>query len=197
MIFACRKDFLPFREKVNLDLKSFPFIWISTHIGEHFSLFLLRLAISQSAVIFLRLSGISFRYNKVQGNFENKNISFPRLYETPLPFFNCIIKKYKVFFRFTRQLLRCREIAQAKSPKLREMEGMISIDLVEAALAHRQFLKFVDDNPCLYTGPHVENAVRRYESVLRIQSRPINANQVIATSPCLPQPWDWVCIVFR
>ena len=79
-------------------------------------------------------------------------------------------------------------MAHAKSPNLREMKSMISIDLVEAALAQRQFLKLVDENPCLYTGPHVENAVRRYASVLRIQSRPINANQVIATSPCLPQP---------
>ena len=97
--------------------------------------------------------------------------------------FRCSVK-----FRFTRHLLRYRNRAQAKSPNLREMESMISIDLVEAALAQRQFLKLVDDNPCLYTGPHVENAVRRYESVLRIQPRPINANQVIATRPCLLQP---------
>ena len=77
-------------------------------------------------------------------------------------------------------------MAQAKSPNLREMKRMISIDLVEAALAHRQFLKLVDDNPCLYTGPHVENAVRRYESVLRIQSRtdkckPSDCNQSMPT----------------
>ena len=57
-----------------------------------------------------------------------------------------------------------------KSPNLREMEGMISIDLVEAALAQRQFLGLVDENPCLYTGPHVENAVMRYASVFRIES---------------------------
>ena len=58
-----------------------------------------------------------------------------------------------------------------KSTNLREMEGMIGIDLVEAALAHRQFLGLVDENPCLYTGPHVENAVRRYASVFRIESK--------------------------
>ena len=67
--------------------------------------------------------------------------------------------------------LRCRTMAYMKSPNLREMEGMISIDLVEAALAHRQFLGLVDENPCLYTGPHVENAVRRYASVFRIESK--------------------------
>lgn len=38
----------------------------------------------------------------------------------------------------------------------------ISIDLVEAALEHRQFLKLVDDYPSLYAGPHVQNAIRRY-----------------------------------
>ena len=38
----------------------------------------------------------------------------------------------------------------------------ISIDLVEAALDHRQFLKLVDDYPSLYDGPHVQNAIRRY-----------------------------------
>ena len=62
-------------------------------------------------------------------------------------------------------------MACMKSPNLREMEGMISIDLVEAALAQRQFLELVDENPCLYTGPHVENAVRRYASVSRIESK--------------------------
>ncbi|KAJ7379031.1 hypothetical protein OS493_018825 [Desmophyllum pertusum] len=39
----------------------------------------------------------------------------------------------------------------------------ISIDLVEAALAHRQFLQLVDEHPSLYAGPHVQNAIRRYE----------------------------------
>ena len=37
-----------------------------------------------------------------------------------------------------------------------------SIDLVEAALEHRQFLQLVDDHPRLYAGPHVRNAIRRY-----------------------------------
>lgn len=36
-----------------------------------------------------------------------------------------------------------------------------SIDLVEAALEHRQFLQLVDDYPSLYAGPHVQNAIRR------------------------------------
>ena len=62
-------------------------------------------------------------------------------------------------------------MACMKSLNLREMEGMISIDLVEAVLAQRQFLGLVDENPCLYTGPHVENAVRRYASVFRIESK--------------------------
>ena len=62
-------------------------------------------------------------------------------------------------------------MARMKSLNLREMEGMISIDLVEAALAQRQFLGLVDENPCLYTGPHVENAVRRYAFVFRIESK--------------------------
>ncbi|KAJ7379027.1 hypothetical protein OS493_018821 [Desmophyllum pertusum] len=39
----------------------------------------------------------------------------------------------------------------------------ISIDLVEAALAQRQFLQLVDIHPSLYAGPHVQNAIRRYE----------------------------------
>ena len=66
--------------------------------------------------------------------------------------------------------LHCRKMGCMKSPNLREIEGMISIDLVEAALAHQQFLGLVDENPCLYTGPHVENAVRRYASVFQIES---------------------------
>jgi len=37
-----------------------------------------------------------------------------------------------------------------------------SIELVEAALEHRQFLQLVDAYPSLYAGPHVRNAVRRY-----------------------------------
>ena len=37
----------------------------------------------------------------------------------------------------------------------------LSIDLVEAAVAHRQFLQLVDDHPSLYAGPHVQNAIRR------------------------------------
>lgn len=36
-----------------------------------------------------------------------------------------------------------------------------SIDLVEAALKHRQFLQLVDEHPSLYAGPHVQNAIRR------------------------------------
>lgn len=43
------------------------------------------------------------------------------------------------------------------------MEGIsIHIDLVESALAHRQFLQLVDEHPSLYAGPHVQNAIRRY-----------------------------------
>ena len=37
----------------------------------------------------------------------------------------------------------------------------ISVDLVDAALAHRQFLKLVNEHPGLYAGPHVQNAIRR------------------------------------
>ena len=37
----------------------------------------------------------------------------------------------------------------------------ISVDLVDAALALRQFLKLVDEHPGLYAGPHVQNAIRR------------------------------------
>lgn len=36
-----------------------------------------------------------------------------------------------------------------------------SIDLVEAALKHRQFLQLVDEHPSLCAGPHVQNAIRR------------------------------------
>ena len=39
----------------------------------------------------------------------------------------------------------------------------IDVDLLEAALAHRQFLKLVDEYPSLYAGSHVQNAIRRYE----------------------------------
>lgn len=38
----------------------------------------------------------------------------------------------------------------------------LSIDLVEAALEHRQFLQLVDNHPSLYAGPHIQNAIRRY-----------------------------------
>ena len=38
-----------------------------------------------------------------------------------------------------------------------------SIDLLKAAIAHREFLMRVDEYPCLYGGPHVQNALRRYE----------------------------------
>ena len=40
-------------------------------------------------------------------------------------------------------------------------EIQISVDLVDAALAHRQFLKLVNEHPGLYAGPHVQNAIRR------------------------------------
>ena len=40
---------------------------------------------------------------------------------------------------------------------------IFSIDLVEAAIAQRKFLKLVDEHPCLYVGPHVQNALRRYD----------------------------------
>ena len=38
----------------------------------------------------------------------------------------------------------------------------LSIDLVEAAFEHRQFLQLVNACPSLYAGPHVQNAIRRY-----------------------------------
>ena len=57
----------------------------------------------------------------------------------------------------------------AKPPKARK-DVQISIDLVEAALAQRQFLQLVDEHPCLYDGPHVQNAVRRCASRAIIQS---------------------------
>jgi len=41
-----------------------------------------------------------------------------------------------------------------------------SIDLVEAALKHRQFLQLVDAYPSLYGGPHVQNAIRRYNTYI-------------------------------
>ena len=151
-----------------------------------FLFFRLWLPISQSAFIFIQFYS---EYLFVTINFKEilENINIIRNTPSLFQLYNNK-RNIRGFFRFTRHLLRYRNMAQEKSPNLREMKRMISIDLVEAALAQRQFLKLVDDNPCLYTGPHVENAVRRYESVLRIQSRPINANQVIATSPCLPQP---------
>ena len=40
-------------------------------------------------------------------------------------------------------------------------EEIFSIDLVEAAIAQTKFLKAVDEHPCLYVGPHVQNALRR------------------------------------
>ena len=42
-------------------------------------------------------------------------------------------------------------------------EEIFSIDLVEAAIAQRKFLTLVDEHPCLYVGPHVQNALRRYD----------------------------------
>ena len=42
-----------------------------------------------------------------------------------------------------------------------EKTVQFSIDLVEAALKHRQFLQLVDAYPSLYAGPHVQNAIRR------------------------------------
>ena len=38
-----------------------------------------------------------------------------------------------------------------------------SIDLLKAAIAHKEFLMRVDKYPCLYGGPHAQNALRRYE----------------------------------
>lgn len=38
-----------------------------------------------------------------------------------------------------------------------------SIDLLKAVIAHREFLMRVDKYPCLYGGPHAQNALRRYE----------------------------------
>ena len=179
MIFDGRNDFLPFREKENSDFCGY------------FSLFPIVAAyLAIRLHIYPILQGISFSYNKLQGNFGKYKHFLSQFIRNTPSLFQLYNNKRNIrgFFRSTRHLLRYRNMAQEKSPNLREMKRMISIDLVEAALAQRQFLKLVDDNPCLYTGPHVENAVRRYESVLRIQSRPINANQVIATSPCLPQP---------
>ena len=73
-----------------------------------FLFFRLWLPISQSAFIFIQFYRehlfVTINFKEI---LENINIFFPSLYETPLPFFNCIIKKYKVFFRFTRHLLRC------------------------------------------------------------------------------------------
>ena len=43
-------------------------------------------------------------------------------------------------------------------------EEIFSIDLVEAAIAQRNFLKLVDEHPCLYVGQHVQNALKRYEA---------------------------------
>ena len=50
-----------------------------------------------------------------------------------------------------------------KSKEILMSQKMIqfSIDLVEAALKHRQFLQLVDEHPSLYAGPHVRNAIRR------------------------------------
>jgi len=42
-------------------------------------------------------------------------------------------------------------------------EEIFSIDLVEAAIAQRKFLKLVDEHPCLYVGQHVQNALRRFD----------------------------------
>ena len=47
-------------------------------------------------------------------------------------------------------------------------EFQFGIDLVEAAIAQRQFLRIVDDNPSLYAGPHVRNAIRRYALFLSL-----------------------------
>ena len=42
-------------------------------------------------------------------------------------------------------------------------EEIVSIDLLEAAIAQRKFLKLVDEHPFLYVDTHVQNAVRRYD----------------------------------
>ena len=47
-------------------------------------------------------------------------------------------------------------------------EFQFGIDLVEAAIAQRQFLRIVDDYPSLYAGPHVRNAIRRYALFLSL-----------------------------
>ena len=64
-------------------------------------------------------------------------------------------------------------------------EFRFGIDLVEAALAQRQFLRIVDDYPSLYAGPHVRNAIRRYAQLLsytllnmEFARRPIEYNQL-------------------
>ena len=39
------------------------------------------------------------------------------------------------------------------------------LDMVEAGIAHVEFLADVDKHPCLYAGEYVQNAICRYETL--------------------------------
>ena len=56
-----------------------------------------------------------------------------------------------------------KDIGESSRQVAMSKEEIVSIDLLEAAIAQRKFLKLVDEHPCLYVGPHVQNAVRRYD----------------------------------
>ena len=90
MKFDGRKDFLPLREKVNSDFCGY------------FSLFPIvaaYLAIRRQIYpIYREYLFLTINFKEI---FENINIFYPSLYETPLPFFNyIIIKEISGFFLF-------------------------------------------------------------------------------------------------
>ncbi|KAK3102178.1 hypothetical protein FSP39_009388 [Pinctada imbricata] len=65
-----------------------------------------------------------------------------------------------------------------------------SLDMVEAALAHIEFLTDVDKHPCLYHGQYVQNAISRYENLwLPLAAKHLDER---LTAP-LDIEWIWHC----
>ncbi len=75
-------------------------------------------------------------------------------------------------------------------PAFEEDKMVLNVDLIEAARHQLDFLQEVDRHPCLYEGPLVKNAIRRYETCwLQLLSNNRTAN----IAPPLDVHWVWHC----
>ncbi|KAJ8302092.1 hypothetical protein KUTeg_021079 [Tegillarca granosa] len=65
-----------------------------------------------------------------------------------------------------------------------------SVDLVQGAFAHLEFLRTVDDYPCLFEGPYLKQALQRYET-LWLPLAAENSTEILAAP--LDIEWAWHC----